>query len=248
MITLQNVSFSYPNETILANFNLSLKRGTTTILIGPSGCGKSTILRLINRLIIPGSGAILIAGQQVTENNIQSLRLKMGYVIQEGGLFPNMTARQNISLMARRLAWPEEKISKRLEDLASLTHFPVDSLNRFPSQLSGGQRQRVSLMRALMLDPEILLLDEPFGALDPLIRLGLHESMQEIFNRLKKTVVMVSHDLHEAAFLGDEIILMDKGKIIQTGPIETLIKTPAQKFVSDFIRAQRSHLPEVENN
>jgi osmoprotectant transport system ATP-binding protein len=245
MIKLQNISFSYQEESVLKNLNLNIAASKTSVLIGPSGCGKSTILRLINRLLLPYTGDIFIDGKKIDESSIRLYRLKMGYVIQEGGLFPNMTANQNISLMASRLKWTKDKINARLKDLAELTQFPHESLNRFPGQLSGGQRQRVSLMRAIMLDPDILLLDEPFGALDPLIRSGLHESMLEIFKRLQKTVLMVSHDLHEAAYLGDEIILLDKGQIIQSGAIDDLVKNPAQKFVTEFIQAQRSHLPEM---
>lgn len=243
MIKLQNISFSYKQEAVLKNFNLNVSTAKTTILIGPSGCGKSTILRLVNRLLIPDSGDIFIDGNLINEPNIRPHRLKMGYVIQEGGLFPNLTAKQNICLMAGRLKWDEEKIAMRLNELTELTQFTLENLSRYPGQLSGGQRQRVSLMRALMLDPDILLLDEPFAALDPLIRSGLHESMLEIFKRLKKTVLMVSHDLHEAAYLGNEIVLLNKGKIVQSGAIGDLVKNPAQKFVTEFIRAQRSHLP-----
>ena len=243
MIKLQNISFSYKQEAVLKNFNLNVSTAKTTILIGPSGCGKSTILRLVNRLLIPDSGDIFIDGNLINEPNIRPHRLKMGYVIQEGGLFPNLTAKQNICLMAGRLKWDEEKIAMRLNELTELTQFTLENLSRYPGQLSGGQRQRVSLMRALMLDPDILLLDEPFAALDPLIRSGLHESMLEIFKRLKKTVLMVSHDLHEAAYLGNEIVLLNKGKIVQSGAIDDLVKNPAQKFVTEFIRAQRSHLP-----
>ncbi|KAA3617143.1 MAG: ABC transporter ATP-binding protein [Calditrichaeota bacterium] len=245
MIKLQNITFSYKQESILKNFNLSISSGKTTVLIGPSGCGKSTILRLINRLILPSSGEIFIKKDKVDNSTIQSLRLKMGYVIQEGGLFPNLSAAQNVCLMATRLKWEKKKIKERLEELADLTHFSKDNYNRFPGQLSGGQRQRVSLMRALMLNPDILLLDEPFGALDPIIRSGLHDSMLEIFRSLKKTVLMVSHDLHEAAYLGDDIVLMNNGQAIQSGTIEDLLKNPVNTFVSEFIRAQRSHLPEL---
>ncbi len=245
MIKLQNISFSYKQESVLQNFNLNIDAAKTTVLIGPSGCGKSTILRLINRLLVPSSGDVFVQGNKITESTIQSHRLKMGYVIQEGGLFPNLTATQNITLMAFRLKWPKKKIRSRLDELTNLTHFPSGSLSRFPGQLSGGQRQRVSLMRALLLDPDILLLDEPFAALDPLIRSGLHERMIKIFKHLQKTVLMVSHDLHEAAYLGDEIVLLDNGQIIQKGSIDNLIKTPVQKFVTEFIRAQRSHLPQI---
>lgn len=243
MIDLQNISFSYNHQPILNNFDLNIEKGRNTILIGPSGCGKSTILRLVNRLIKPQKGQIKINADVLDDVNIRSMRLNMGYVIQEGGLFPNMTAWQNVSLVAQRLKWPVAKINERLLELSELTQIEKDLLDRYPDNLSGGQRQRISLMRALMLDPDILLLDEPFAALDPLIRNELQESMQEIFGRLKKTVLMVTHDLHEAAFLADRIVLINDGRIVQSGTIENLIKSPASEFVKKFVSAQRSHLP-----
>ena len=243
MIELQDIHFRYNHHPILSAFNLQIDADCNTILIGPSGCGKSTILRLINRLIQPQQGMIKINSDVVDESNIRAIRLNMGYVIQEGGLFPNMTAKQNISLMARRLKWSQSKIQDRLNQLTELTHISAHLLDSFPENLSGGQRQRISLMRALMLDPDILLLDEPFAALDPLIRNELQESMRDIFKKLKKTVLMVTHDLHEAAFLGDKIVLLNEGKIIQSGKIENLIKNPVNPFVTKFVKAQRSHLP-----
>lgn len=245
MVVLDSVSFAYNDQEVLKDFDLTIPGKQTTVLIGPSGCGKSTILRLINRLLIPNSGTISINSNIVSADNIRSMREKMGYVIQEGGLFPNMTAEQNITLMARRLKWDKNRTVQRLLDLVELTHFSKDFLPRYPSQLSGGQQQRVSLMRALMLDPELLLLDEPFGALDPLIRADMHESMIEIFRKLHKTVLMVTHDLHEAAYLGDTIVLMRQGRVVQSGSIYDLLKKPADTFVSEFIQAQRSHLPEI---
>jgi len=243
MIKLQNVSFSYRDQPVLSDFNLEIETAITTVLIGPSGCGKSTILRLINGLLTPQNGSIEVNKTKLSKNNLRLIRLNSGYVIQEGGLFPNMSARENITLMPRRLNWPTEKISHRVDELCLLTHFPQDSLGRFPQQLSGGQRQRVSLMRALMLDPDVLLLDEPFAALDPLIRADLQESLLAIFKNLNKTVLMVTHDLNEAAFLGQRIILMKDGQIMQEGSIEELVSKPLSDFVSTFIKAQRSHLP-----
>jgi len=243
MIELLDIHFRYNQHPVLNNFNLQFEADCNTILIGPSGCGKSTILRLINRLIQPQQGMIKINSDIVDKTNIRAIRLNMGYVIQEGGLFPNMTAKQNISLMARRLKWSQSKIKDRLSQLTELTQMSTNLLDSYPENLSGGQRQRVSLMRALMLDPDILLLDEPFAALDPLIRNELQESMRDIFKKLKKTVLMVTHDLHEAAFLGDKIVLLNEGKIIQSGKIENLVKNPVNPFVTKFVKAQRSHLP-----
>ncbi len=164
----------------------------------------------------------------------------MGYVIQGGGLFPHLTARGNASLMARHLGWPKARIDGRLSELAALTRFPADALERYPIQLSGGQRQRVALMRALMLDPDVLLLDEPFAALDPMVRHRLQSELRDIFRRLAKTVVMVTHDLGEAAFLGDDIVLLDAGRVVQRGSAHDLVERPAGAFVEAFVSAQRT--------
>lgn len=247
MINLNNITFSYPNQKVLANFNMDVEAGKVTMLIGPSGCGKSTLLRLINRLLIPQNGEISIAGKLLDISNIREQRLNMGYVIQEGGLFPNMTARRNVSLMAERLKYSKNDLEDRVEELCELVHLKTELLNRFPEKLSGGQRQRVSLMRALILDPEVLLLDEPFGALDPLIRSELQINLLEIINRLHKTVLMVTHDLHEAAYFADEIVLLQTGKIVQKGSIKDLVYHPANEFVNQFISAQQSHLPDQKS-
>ncbi len=243
MIQLKNINHSYGENQVLDDFNLHIPVHQTTVLIGPSGCGKSTILRLINGLIIPDSGKIFIDGVPLETANLREMRIKTGYVIQEGGLFPNLTARKNITLMAERMKWDYSAIKNRIEELCQITHFPVEALEQYPIELSGGQRQRICLMRALFLDPEIMLLDEPLGALDPIIRSDLQDSLLEIFNELNKTVLMVTHDLNEAAYLGDNIILISDGEIIQSGSINDLIESPANQFVTKFIQAQRSHLP-----
>jgi osmoprotectant transport system ATP-binding protein len=167
----------------------------------------------------------------------------MGYVIQEGGLFPHLTAAANVTLMARHLGWPLARLQDRLQVLTTLTRFPQAALDRYPVQLSGGQRQRVSLMRALMLDPDVLLLDEPLGALDPMIRVSLQTDLKRIFQQLDKTVVLVTHDLGEAAYLGDYVVLMRAGEIVQQGSLAELLESPAEAFVTDFINAQRLPLP-----
>ena len=246
MFNLSDISKRFGDVAALDGFNLSLEAGRTTVLIGPSGCGKSTILRLMIGLQTPDSGQVRFAGELLDPEHIMALRRRMGYVIQDGGLFPHLSARENIALMARYLGWPVTRIEDRLRELADLTHFPMDGLDRFPIQLSGGQQQRVGLMRALMLDPEVLLLDEPLGALDPMIRFELQEDLKSVFTTLGKTVVMVTHDLGEAAFFGDTIILMRAGRIVQQGTLEAMLRAPAEDFVRDFTKAQRSHLsPEV---
>ncbi len=242
MLNLSGVSKSYGKKQVLAPTDLHVESGKITVLIGPSGCGKSTLLRLMIGLIPPDAGRIEFEGIDLSQADIESLRHKMGYVIQDGGLFPHLTAEQNVGLLARHLDWKEEAVRARMTELAELTHFPIEGLDRYPVQLSGGQRQRVSLMRALMLDPDLLLLDEPLGALDPLIRTDLQVELREIFAALKKTVVLVTHDIGEAGFFGDRIILMREGNIIQSGTLDELVGQPADPFVTRFINAQRSPL------
>jgi osmoprotectant transport system ATP-binding protein len=240
MIRLRRVSKQYGPSVALYPTDLEIEAGRTTALIGPSGCGKSTLLRLMIGLIEPTSGVVEIDGQPLTADNVREMRRRMGYVIQDGGLFPHLTAEQNALLMARHLKRPEPEIEPRLQELCDLTSFPADGLKRYPLELSGGQRQRVSLMRALMLDPAILLLDEPLGALDPLVRAGLQTDLKEIFQRLHKTVVLVTHDMAEAGYLGDGIVLLSEGRIVQQGTLADLRDRPANAFVSEFMNAQRS--------
>jgi osmoprotectant transport system ATP-binding protein len=242
MIELNHVFKTYGTLIVLHAIDLTIRTGTTTVLIGPSGCGKSTLLRVIIGLIRPDSGTVYFKGIEILPEVIRSLRQKMGYVIQDGGLFPHLTARDNVTLMARYLKWDRGSIGQRLRELTDITRFPSDGLDRFPAQLSGGERQRVSLMRALMLDPEVLLMDEPLGALDPMIRRELQTDLKRIFQTLKKTVVLVTHDLGEAAFFGDEIVLLRDGSIVQQGTLDELMDSPAEPFVTDFINAQRSPL------
>jgi osmoprotectant transport system ATP-binding protein len=239
LVQLEDVSKRYGDAIALHPTNFSIESGKTTVLIGPSGCGKSTLLRLIIRLIEPDSGSIELDGKPVTPANINALRHRIGYVIQEGGLFPHLTARGNVLLMARYIGQSEEVTRNRLVELCDLTQFSQDLLSRYPLELSGGQRQRVSLMRALMLSPELLLLDEPLGALDPLVRVSLQKDLKEIFARLNQTVLFVTHDLAEAAYFADHIVLMNEGRIVQKGTISDLRESPADPFVSEFINAQR---------
>jgi osmoprotectant transport system ATP-binding protein len=197
-------------------------------------------LRLINRLLLPTSGEVVVNGKPTNRWDSMQLRRQAGYVIQDGGLFPHLTAAQNVLLMAKHLKRPANAMRKRLDELCDLTRFPINGLNRFPTQLSGGQRQRVSLMRALMLDPNVLLLDEPLAALDPIVRASLQTDLKEIFQRLDKTVVLVTHDMGEAGYLGDRIVLMREGMIVQQGTLADLRERPSDPFVVEFITAQRS--------
>ncbi len=239
LVQIVDVSKRYGDIAALNPTSLSVERGKNTVLIGPSGCGKSTLLRLIIRLIEPDSGSITLDDTPVTADNINRLRRRIGYVIQEGGLFPHLSTRANVLLMARHIGKAEDETHDRLMELCELTRFSQNLLPRYPLELSGGQRQRVSLMRALMLSPELLLLDEPLGALDPLVRASLQKDLKEIFTRLGQTVLFVTHDLGEAIYFADEIVLMNDGRIVQKGTITDLRERPADPFVSEFINAQR---------
>src|SRR5262249_22438707 len=239
MLELRGVSKTFGRHEALQSTDLVIPSGQTTVLIGPSGCGKSTLLRLLIGPTAPDAGEVLFEGTPVTPANALSLRRRLGYVIQDGGLFPHLTARGNVTLMAHYLGWDRERIEAHLTVLARLTRFPADALDRYPVQLSGGQRQRVGLMRALMLEPAALLMDEPLGALDPLVRAELQEDLRHIFKTLGKTVVLVTHDLGEAAFFGDRIVLMRAGCIVQQGTLDEMWRSPADPFVRQFIQAQR---------
>jgi osmoprotectant transport system ATP-binding protein len=248
MLELKGISKSYGGTPALQPTDLSVEPGRTTVLIGPSGCGKSTLLRLMIGLIWPDTGWVRFDGAEITRDNVRALRRRMGYVIQDGGLFPHLTAEGNVTLMARYLGWDRGRIAARLAELAELTQFPRDGLDRYPAQLSGGQRQRVSLMRALMLDPAVLLLDEPLGALDPIIRSELQDDLRHIFQALRKTVVLVTHDIGEAGFFGDVIALMRDGRVVQRGSLDELVQSPADPFVTRFINAQRRPLQALDGD
>ena len=242
MLELTGVCKTFGGVLALKPSNLKIRSGATTVLIGPSGCGKSTLLRLMIHLIRPDAGSVRFEGTEFSPGEALLLRRRMGYVIQDGGLFPHLTARGNIALMARNLGWSPERIESRLGELSALTRFPPAGLERYPVQLSGGQRQRVSLMRALMLDPDVLLLDEPLAALDPMVRCELQRDLKEVFHALGKTVVLVTHDLAEAGFFGDVIVLLRGGRIVQQGSLDELVGSPADPFVTRFINAQRKPL------
>ncbi|REK18099.1 MAG: ATP-binding cassette domain-containing protein [Planctomycetota bacterium] len=244
MLRLENVSKTYDGKRVVDPYTTQFAPGQTHVLIGPSGCGKSTLLRLMLGLIPPTSGNITFDAVRLTPESRLAIRQRVGYVIQDGGLFPHLTAAANVQLMARYLGWDASRLAARTAELAELTHFPQSGLDRYPAQLSGGQQQRVSLMRALMLDPEVLMLDEPLGALDPMIRAELQADLKAIFARLAKTVILVTHDMGEAAFLADTIVLMREGRVVQQGSFQELLETPAESFVTDFINAQRSPLSE----
>jgi osmoprotectant transport system ATP-binding protein len=240
MFSVDGVQKTYAGRSALGPITLSFLSGQTTVLIGPSGCGKSTLLRMLIGLVLPDAGEVTFDGGPVNSSTARAVRRRNGYVIQDGGLFPHLTARRNVDLAARCLGWNRDRIEARVSDLVALTRFPADGLERYPDQLSGGQRQRVGLMRALMLDPDALLLDEPLGALDPLVRADLQEDLRAVFRALRKTVILVTHDLGEASFFADRIILLRDGTIVQVGRVADLWHRPADPFVTRFVQAQRA--------
>jgi len=239
MFQLRGVRKSWGSQ-LAVEVDLDLPRGKTTVLLGPSGCGKSTLLRLCMGLVAPDAGTIRFDGAPLARD----ARRRIGYVIQEGGLFPHLTAVENVQLAARDR--PRADVDARVAMLAELVQLPTALLSRYPLELSGGQRQRVSLMRALVLDPEALLLDEPFGALDPIIRAELQQDLKRIAQRLGKTIVMVTHDLGDAATLADEVILFRAGRVVQRGALAELMRAPADPFVTQFIEAQRAPLARLQ--
>ena len=238
MLALNNVSKRYGPTLAVAPTDLVAEKAHVTALIGPSGCGKSTLLRMIVGLVEPTTGTISIDGQEMNASSATELRRRIGYVIQDGGLFPHLTSRQNVTLMARHLGRTDGQA--KLSELAALTQLPMDCLDRYPLELSGGQRQRVALMRALALSPTTLLLDEPLGALDPLVRSSLQTDLKSIFKQTGVTVLLVTHDMGEAAYLADKIVLLRDGRVVQQGTLDDYQNRPAEQFVTEFLNAQRS--------
>lgn len=238
MLALEGVRKSYGGTEVLHGIDLAFAPGTTAV-IGPSGSGKSTLLRLLAGLELADAGRVVADGAALAPGNLIAHRRRLGYVIQEGGLFPHLTARGNAALMARYLGREPGWIAARLQTLAEMTHLAPELLDRYPGELSGGERQRVALVRALMLEPEILLLDEPLGALDPLVRFELMPELASVFERLGNTVVFVTHDLDEAAYFGERIVLLHDGAVAQAGAFAELAAHPASEFVGRFLQAQR---------
>ncbi len=240
MFELHQVQRRFGATVGLDGIDLRIAPGATTALIGPSGAGKSTLLRLLIGLEWPDAGEVRFEGVPLRRDALLAHRRRIGYVIQEGGLFPHLDAIGNVGLLPRTLGWSAARITARASELAALCRLPDDALRRYPAELSGGQRQRVGLIRALMLDPDVLLLDEPLGALDPIVRFELQAEMRALFERLGKTVVLVTHDVAEAAWFADTIVLLRDGRIVQQGAPRTLLDAPAEPFVRAFMTAQRS--------
>jgi osmoprotectant transport system ATP-binding protein len=245
-IELRGVTARLGPDATVGPLDLAVTRGETVAVLGESGAGKSTLLRLVLGLLAPDRGAVRFEGASVRADD-DALRRRIGYVVQGGALFPHLTAAENATLVARHLRWDRERIGRRLAELLRLVRLPDAIVDRYPRELSGGQAQRVSLVRALFLDPQALLLDEPLGALDPLTRALLQQDLRGLFAELGKTVVLVSHDLAEASFLARRIVVLRDGLVVQVGTLDDLVRRPADPFVAQFVGAQRTlHLPGPE--
>ena len=240
MIEFKNVTKLYPNgKKAVDNISLSFETGEFIVFIGTSGSGKTTSMRMINRMIEPTEGEILINGQNIQKKNAVELRRKIGYVIQQIGLMPHMTIYENIVLVPKLLGWPENKQRQTAEDLINRVDLPLEYLDRYPSELSGGQQQRIGVIRALAADQDIILMDEPFGALDPITRDALQELVKHLQKEMGKTVVFVTHDMDEALKLADRIAIMQDGKVVQFDTPDNILANPANEFVEDFIGEER---------
>ena len=243
MIELKNVTKIYPGQRrpAVSNVSFTVPEGKTCVLIGPSGCGKTTIMKMINRIIEPSEGTILVNGQSARQMNAVRLRRTIGYVIQQIGLFPHMTIQQNIGVVPRLLGWPRAKIAQRADELIELVGMdPSQYRDRYPRELSGGQRQRIGVARALAADPPVMLMDEPFGAVDPITRDRLQNEFLRLQERLHKTIVFVTHDIDEAIKMGDQIVILQTGGLIQQiGSPDDILANPANDFVADFVGTDR---------
>ncbi|MBB6448414.1 osmoprotectant transport system ATP-binding protein [Geomicrobium halophilum] len=241
MLEFKNVTkrFGSGVKPAVNNLNLTINKGDFVVFIGPSGCGKTTTMKMINRLIDTTEGSIIVDGKDVTQQDPVQLRRSIGYVIQQIGLIPHMTVGENIVLVGSLLKWSKEKKEKRAKELIKLVNLPEDYLNRYPHELSGGQQQRIGVLRALAADPPLILMDEPFGALDPITRDSLQEEFKKLQKEMDKTIIFVTHDMDEAIKLADKIVLMNGGEIVQASTPEEMLRNPINEFVEDFIGKDR---------
>ncbi|HXB91958.1 MAG TPA: ATP-binding cassette domain-containing protein [Puia sp.] len=243
MIVVKHISKTFDGYKAVDNISFTVEKEETVVFLGMSGCGKTTLLKMINRLITPDSGEIFINGQKVDDRQPEELRRQIGYVFQNTGLFPHYTIAENIGIVPRLLGWDKEKIRERTATLLEKLHLPADQYAQaYPNQLSGGQQQRVGIARALAAYPPVLLMDEPFGALDPLTRAHVKKDFKELDELTAKTIILVTHDVQEAFELADRIFLLDKGKIIQSGTPDQLLFHPANDYVRSFFDDQRFQL------
>lgn len=240
MLTFNHVSKEYEGGTKAVNdLNLEINKGEFVVFIGPSGCGKTTTMKMVNRLIDPSDGDILIEGERIRDKDVVELRRSIGYVIQQIGLFPHMTIAENIALVPKLLKWPEKKRYERARELLKLVNMDQEYLDRYPSELSGGQQQRIGVLRALAANPPLILMDEPFGALDPITKDSLQDEFKNLQVNLGKTIVFVTHDMDEAIKLADRIVIMKAGQIVQVGTPDEILRNPANEFVESFIGKHR---------
>ena len=242
MISLRNVSkrFGGTNAAAVDDLSMDIEAGETVVLVGPSGCGKTTTMKMINRLIEPTSGEILVDGKNVLKQDPVKLRRGIGYVIQSVGLLPHRSVSENIATVPSLLGWERERISERVAELAGVLELDDELLDRYPGELSGGQRQRVGVARGLAVDPPVMLMDEPFGAVDPIVRTRLQDQFLQIQRTLKKTIVFVTHDIDEAIKMADRIAILNRGGVIeQYAAPEEILRAPANEFVEKFVGAER---------
>lgn len=240
MLEFKNISKRFKDTVILNNINLEINKGELVVLVGPSGCGKTTTLKMINKLIKPTSGTILLDGKDIQQENTISLRRNIGYVIQQTGLFPHMSVGENIGLIPRLLKWSDKEVEDKVGEMLQLVGMDSEKyIDRYPSELSGGQQQRIGVARAFASNPEVILMDEPFSALDPITRNQLQDELYTLQQELKKTIVFVTHDMDEALKLGDRICIMKSGNILQFDTPENILKNPAEGFVKEFIGKNR---------
>ncbi|ASS96951.1 betaine/proline/choline family ABC transporter ATP-binding protein [Peribacillus simplex] len=240
MLKIENVSKIYKGgKKAVKNISLDIKKGEFICFIGPSGCGKTTTMKMINRLIEPSEGKILIDGENIMDKDPVELRRQIGYVIQQIGLFPHMTILENITLVPKLLKWNEQKKKERALELLQLVDMGPEYLERYPYELSGGQQQRIGVLRALASNPPLILMDEPFGALDPITRDALQEEFKNLQRTLDKTIVFVTHDMDEAIKLADRIVILKAGEIVQVGTPDEILRNPANEFVEEFIGKDR---------
>jgi len=242
MFKLDSVTVSYDHHVAVNSISISFYRSATTVLLGTSGSGKSTILRLLLGLVEPAAGRVFYRDISLSELNLIKVRQEIGFMTQQGGLFPHLTVEENICLMPECLKWKPKRMTDRMQDLFSMTRLDMDLLHRYPHEISGGQRQRAALIRSLMLDPPSILLDEPLGALDPLTRFDLQNDLRRIFKELGKTVILVTHDLHEARFFADIIHILYDGSLLQSGTFDEIVSKPANGLVARFVSAQRHQI------
>jgi osmoprotectant transport system ATP-binding protein len=240
MLELEHISKAFAGKQVLTDVSLSIPKGATCAVIGSSGAGKTTLLRITLRLIAPDRGAVKLDDRPLSDFGPEAWADRIGYVPQDGGLFPHLAGQQNVTLVPRLRGWSPQRIAARLAELQQLVALDAAVLRRYPHEMSGGQMQRVAIMRAAMMDPAVMLLDEPMAALDPLLRSALQQELKAIFVRLGKTVMIVTHDLAEAAFLAERITLLHEGKVLQTGSYRDLLFRPKDPFVTSFIKAQRT--------